>query len=201
MAEERRENESKEKQRQQQNGASTQREIARPSVMPLATPFTLMRRFMDDLDQLFSGLSGVSARAARDDTGTAIFAPVLETLERDGQFVVRADVPGVDKEHVHAEIEGQRFQLRCLRIFQGGHDQQDAIGADRARLEHLVGVEHEILAQRGQGAGATRLFQERILALEIRHVGQDRQTGRATRRIGTRQGRRIEIGADQALGG
>ena len=102
---------------------------------------------------------------------------------------------------IHAEIEGEGFQLRRFRVLERGHDQQDAIGADRARLEHLVGVEHEILAQCRQPDRAARLFQERILALEIRLVGQHRQAGRAARLIGAGEGRRIEVSADQPLGG
>lgn len=161
MAEERRENESKEKQQRQQNGGSTQREIARPSVMPLATPFTLMRRFMDDLDQLFSGLSGVSARAARDDAGTAMFSPVLETLERDGQFVVRADVPGVDKDHVHAEIENGRLVIWGERDHESSEERGAFYRTERSygRFYRAIDLPEGVDADQASGTFANGVLQ------------------------------------------
>ena len=79
------------------------------------------------------------------------------------------------------------------------HDDQDAVGAPGARLDHLIGVEHEILAQhrqRGRGAGRG---EELRRALERRRIGEHRQARRAAALIGARQRRRIEVGADQAL--
>ena len=59
-----------------------------------ASPFSLMRRFMDDLDHLFVG-----------GTSGAEWAPAVEVLERDGRLVVRADVPGLQKDDVNVEID------------------------------------------------------------------------------------------------
>ena len=79
------------------------------------------------------------------------------------------------------------------------HDDQDRVGAPGARLVDLIGLEHEILAQRRQRRRRARRGQEFRRALEGRRVGQHRQAGRAARLIGARQRRRIEIGADQPL--
>ena len=86
-----------------------------------------------------------------------------------------------------------------LVVGDGGHDDEDAVGAPGARLVDLVGLEHEILAQRRQRHRRARLRQEFRRALEGGRVGQHREAGRAARRIGARQRRRVEIGADQAL--
>ena len=88
-----------------------------------------------------------------------------------------------------------------MRVVDRGHDDQDAVGALGARLRHLIGVEHEILAQHRQRGRRARRRHEIRLALERRRVGEHRQAGRAAGLIGARQRRRIEIGADQALGG
>ena len=75
-----------------------------------------------------------------------------------------------------------------------------AVRAPGAGLMDLVGIEQEILAQRGQGAGRARRGQKLGRALEGRRVGQHRKAGGAARLIGLGERRRVEIGADQALG-
>jgi HSP20 family protein len=79
-------------------GSREQRGVARrESVQPAtpgASPFTLMRRFMEDLDRLFVG-----------EAPDADWAPAVEVVECDGRLVVRADVPGLEKDNVNVEID------------------------------------------------------------------------------------------------
>src|SRR3954469_8179787 len=53
-------------------------------------------------------------------------------------------------QHVHAMGDGGVLELFCRGIIERRHDDQDAVGAVRAGLRHLVSVEHEILAQHRQ---------------------------------------------------
>ena len=53
----------------------------------------------------------------------------------------------------------------------------------------------------GSGHGGARCGEIRVAALEERLVGQDRQTGRTAGRVGPGEGRRVEVGPDQALAG
>ena len=77
------------------------RESAQPATStPGASPFTLMRRFMEDLDRLF-------VREAPD----ADWAPAVEVVERDGRLVVRADVPGLEKDNVNVEIDDDQLVI------------------------------------------------------------------------------------------
>ena len=69
----------------------------------------------------------------------------------------------------------------------------------RARLDHLIGIEHEVLAQHRQLRRRARRGQIFGGALERGRVGQHREAGGAARFIGAGERRRIEIGADQAL--
>ena len=55
-------------------------------------------------------------------------------------------------EHVHAERERRLLERLRLVVGDRRHDDQDAVGAPGARLEDLVGLEHEILAERRQRA-------------------------------------------------
>ena len=51
-------------------------------------------------------------------------------------------------QHRHAQAMCERLELAELRIIEAGDDEKDAIGAERACLVHLVGIDDEVLAQR-----------------------------------------------------
>lgn len=74
------------------------------------SPFSLMRRMMEDMDQMFGG-TDLQTRGQR------MWAPVIEVSERDNNLVVCAELPGLNKEDVRLEatddaliIEGERKQ-------------------------------------------------------------------------------------------
>jgi HSP20 family protein len=92
-----------------------------------ASPFSFMRRMMDDLDRLFEefGFQGGEASMGRREMQRrsagreAFWAPDVDVLEREGKLVVRADLPGLSKDDVRVEvqdgalvIEGERRQER-----------------------------------------------------------------------------------------
>jgi len=82
------------------------------------TPLTLMKRFGEEMDRLFSdsgvGRGWINSITGRD-AGEGLWAPEMEMFERDGELVVRADLPGLTKDDVNIElsdgnvtIEGER---------------------------------------------------------------------------------------------
>jgi HSP20 family protein len=78
--------------------------LSRPlagSVEGGAQPFTLMRRLSDDLDQLF-GQFGFGRFAIPN--AVATWSPQIETFQRNGKLIVRADLPGLDKDSVDVEV-------------------------------------------------------------------------------------------------
>ncbi len=58
-----------------------------------ANPFALMRQFSMDFDRLFGDVPGYGPST-----------PQIEVFERGEQFVVRADLPGLDKNDVAVEL-------------------------------------------------------------------------------------------------
>ena len=81
-----------------------------PSAVFSMSPFELMRRFTDELDRAFEGLG--LARGAGE---VEMWTPSVEVFERDNNLVVRAELPGLDKDEVRVEltddgliIEGER---------------------------------------------------------------------------------------------
>ena len=76
------------------------------------SPFTLMRRLAEDMDHFFSdfGFGGTSLAGrglwnpdVREDQ--SLWAPQIETFRRGGNLVVRADLPGMEKDNVNIEID------------------------------------------------------------------------------------------------
>ena len=125
---------------------------------------------------------------------------VVDADQRGLQFERAIEFDGIMHfdEHGHAEVRRDRRQFLHAPRVQRSDDQQDAIGAHRARLVHLIRVEHEIFAQDGQAAGSACAPQIIGAALEKLLIGQNRQASRAMPGIARGDGGRIEIFAQDA---
>jgi HSP20 family protein len=88
----------------------------------IASPFTLMRRFSEEMDRMFGeygrgwlaptiegGLDRLTA------LGGARFSPQIEVFERDNNLVVRADLPGVTKDDIDVEVANDAIVIRGER--------------------------------------------------------------------------------------
>jgi HSP20 family protein len=119
-----------------ENGPGPSKDIApRATAAPMksnASPFAYMRRFAEEMDQLFenfglqTGLRMPSFltrghELLRRDAGfiPGEWSPQIDVLEREGQFAVRADLPGLSKEDVKVDvtddlltIQGERKQQK-----------------------------------------------------------------------------------------
>lgn len=85
--------------------ARRQGELARAGV---PSPFSFMRRFMSDLDQLFAdfGLgAAATSRLGELGLGGLAWSPQVDLFERDGQLVLQADLPGMRPDDVRIQLE------------------------------------------------------------------------------------------------
>ncbi len=100
------------------------------AISPLSSPFTFMRRFMEEMDNLFEdfgmgpslyggGRQGMQTRG--ESLGTRLWAPQIETFERDNQLVVRADLPGVSKNDVRVRLDQDVLTIEGERRYE--HDE------------------------------------------------------------------------------
>jgi HSP20 family protein len=85
--------------------------LARPEPTVFSTPFSLMRRLSDDMERIFEEAWG-APRFPRIfkgfDLAATRWTPNIEAFERNGEFVVRADLPGMTKDNVKVEVsEGE----------------------------------------------------------------------------------------------
>jgi HSP20 family protein len=71
-------------------------------------PFALMRQFTDDMDHFL-------APAPKAATNGATWFPVIEVREKEGKFLVTAELPGLKKEDVKVHIDGDTLILEGER--------------------------------------------------------------------------------------
>ena len=99
----------------------TRREQTSPS-LATGSPFAFMRRFSEEMDRLFEdfgfgrGLTAPSFGRNLLPTGfgdltRAAWSPQVEVFEREGQIVVRADLPGLTKDDVKVEATGDAITI------------------------------------------------------------------------------------------
>jgi len=92
------------------------------------TPFAFMRRFTEEMDRLFEDFGieagwfmprlftrGGELLGRKLEYAVAEWTPRIEVLEREGQFVVHADLPGMTKDEVKVEVTQDRLTLEGER--------------------------------------------------------------------------------------
>jgi HSP20 family protein len=75
-----------------------------------ASPFQLMRRFSDEMDNLFSGWW--SGRATRE---SGVWMPPVEVSEENGKLQICAELPGVNKDDVKVEMTDEGLMIQGER--------------------------------------------------------------------------------------
>lgn len=93
-------------------------EVARKSP-EAANPFGMMRRFSRDMERLFEDFGGFRFPSVfgsetwpfRTEFGEMEWMPQVEVLQNNGQFTVRADLPGMTKDDIKVEFTGDMLTL------------------------------------------------------------------------------------------
>src|SRR5436190_17967800 len=81
-----------------------------PAELFSVSPFSLMRRFTEEMDRVFQGAGGRREELA-------LWSPAVEVTEHDGKHEVVADLPGIKESDVKVEVtdEGLVIQGECKR--------------------------------------------------------------------------------------
>lgn len=77
-------------------------------------PFPALSTFHKEVDDLFARFFGEEDRWLTRPL-TVPVAPAVETFVRNGEFVVRADLPGIDPKNVELAVEGNRLTIKGER--------------------------------------------------------------------------------------
>jgi HSP20 family protein len=143
-----------------------------PFEMLRMSPFTLMRRFTEEMDQWFEQRS--MGRGG-------MFAPPVEVFDRDGHLIIRADLPGLTKDDIRVEVTNDAVIIEGER--RSEHEERQEGGLFRS--ERSYGAFHrQIPLPEGINAEqATASFKDGVLEISL-------PAPQITR------GRRIEIQSD-----
>lgn len=95
-------------------------------LFPNFTPFSLMRRFTDDMEQFFDDFNGFAMMPRFEPAfelptmkkfQKTMWEPQIEVTRKNGDFIVKADLPGLKKADINVEltdnelvISGERTQ-------------------------------------------------------------------------------------------
>ena len=81
------------------------------------SPFSVMRRMLEDMDRMFEEFGSARIEGSTTTGFAPIWSPAIDVMERDGRFVVRADIPGLSPDDIRLEVrdgtlvlEGERRQ-------------------------------------------------------------------------------------------
>lgn len=199
----------------------------------IVSPFGMWSAFMGDMDRMVRGFGlapllfrtesgAASARQARsnDSANTApTWSPPFEVLTRDGQFVVRAEIPGIDKEHVKVEIDEDRAVISGEREEEREDKRGDSYrtersygrfslvvplpegaNADQARAMSADGVLEIVIPMAGSEPKAHRLEIRELSAAERGNGGEQKaeQRSRSPKRRQPRAPRQRKRGGASA---
>ena len=97
------------------------------------SPFSLMRRFAEDMDRVFEGF-GIPSRTGRLTpwAETNQYLPEIDMFEREGKLVVRADLPGMSKDDIKVEITDRTISIEGERKYEHEADEGGVYRSERA---------------------------------------------------------------------
>jgi HSP20 family protein len=149
-----------------------------------SSPFGLMQRLSEDMDRLFEnfGLGGLFprttwpggvARYGALESVPTLWSPHIEMFEQDGKLVVQADLPGLQKEDVHAQIEDDAIILSGERQQETKKNESGTYLSERAYGSFYRVIP---LPEGVDAATATATFRDGVLHIEM--ASPKRQRGR-----------------------
>lgn len=95
----------------QRQSALSQRRREMPSFF--MSPFSFMRRFGEDMEELFGDFGGESMGRGFGEMAT--WMPQIEVFQREGEFVICADLPGLKKDDVQVDVRDESVVLQGER--------------------------------------------------------------------------------------
>jgi HSP20 family protein len=101
----------------------------------LSSPFSLMRRLSDDMEQIFEDTFGARRFPRllhRLEATERRWIPDVEAFERKGEFVIRTDVPGLTKDDVKVEISDGELVIQGERKQEKEQKEKDYYACERS---------------------------------------------------------------------
>jgi HSP20 family protein len=101
--------------------------LVRPADFFRLNPFSLMRKMTEEMDRVFGdGLT-------HEGNGETLWSPAVEISQREGTYVVRAELAGLKPDNVKLEIENDALVLQGERKYE--HEEQTG-GVRRTEIRY-----------------------------------------------------------------
>ncbi len=104
-------------------------------VVPVGARSRGMRSFFDDFDRLMGGSWGWPLRIrpfSPSFASTYEWAPDIDVFEKDGKIVVRADLPGIERENIDVSVQDDTLIVRGHREEEKESEGETYYGLERA---------------------------------------------------------------------
>lgn len=189
---------SREQQRERAPGELARRESYLPSPFGQrglgATPFSFMRRMMDDFDRMFEEfMPGFPARAGEElarGAGEALWMPRVELLEREGKLMVRADLPGIRKEDLQIDVTDEALVLHGERRQE---TEEERGGVYRSEMSYGAFHRSIPLPEGATPEGAEARFENGVLEITIPMTEPSSRARRIEIREGKAEGKATSV--------
>jgi HSP20 family protein len=132
----------------------------------LGYPFGMMRRISSEMDRVLEdfGFRPHLAALVPELRKPAIWSPNLEIFERKGEFVVRAELPGMTREDVKVHITDEYLTLEGERKYQEKETREDYY---RSECSYGTFARTIPLPQGAKGELAQAIFKNGILEVTM----------------------------------
>jgi HSP20 family protein len=148
---------------------------------PLASPFRTLRRISEDMDRFFDRAFGDFA-LGRPAAGFgalasgAAWSPRIEAFQKDNQFVVRAELPGLKKEDVRVNISDSCITIEGERRHEFEENRDGVFHTERSYGSFFREVP---LPEGAIGDKAEATFRDGVLEVKLDAPPRDVARGRS----------------------
>ena len=131
-----------------------------------ADPWSLARSMDRVLEDLWRGES--AAPVAR-------FAPRLEVVESDDQFLLHAELPGLEEKDFHVEVHGKVVTLRGEKRSERSGENEGRVWTERSfgEFRRVIELPVEVDGEKASAAfknGVLAVTLPKVSAAKVRHV-------------------------------
>jgi HSP20 family protein len=130
------------------------------------TPFSLMRRLSDELDRAFATSFGLPAwgRGAGGSEEYGLWAPTVEVRQEEGNLIVTAELPGINKDNVKVELTQDGLMISGERRREHEEKRQGFYRSERSygRFQRMVPLPDGVDAEKAKAQ-----FKDGMLEVQI----------------------------------
>lgn len=107
-------------------------QTARYQSWPALGPFSMMRRFADEMDRMFEGFGVPAWGRFTPSFRLETFSPQIDIFERNNKLVLRADLPGMTKDDVKVEITDDAVIIDGERKYEHEENEKGMYRSERS---------------------------------------------------------------------